>query len=91
MNANSHHFHGYIDLLEGRQGRGEPDIAIARVLAIREGGTGCGKLHASLGSQAHCFPGTAVQDIQADKIATGRIAPGGDPLTFQLSAKDLNK
>src|SRR5699024_4266611 len=67
--------HRGLQLGDRRQGRGEADVAIVRVVLQREGGAGAGQRDAGLLRQLDDATGGAVHDVQGDEVAAGRAGP----------------
>lgn len=71
-----HAFRCLGDFLEAREARCDADVAVARVLAQREGGAGRGQHDAGLLGQLHHAAGQAIGHVEADEVAAGRLRPG---------------
>src|SRR5690349_21336046 len=80
--------HGLGDLVEGREGGSEPDVAVARVVAVGEGGA-CGREgDAGLLGELDDPRGGAVEDVEADEVAALGLGPGRHPEATQALAED---
>src|SRR6476661_8149048 len=66
------------DLPERGEGRGEADVAVARVVAEGERRAGRRESDTGLLGELHHAGGGAVEDVEADEVATLRAGPGRD-------------
>ena len=70
--------HGGADLVEPGEGRRQTDVAVARVVAARErGARRCQGDARSLGERHDARRG-AVEHVEVDEVAAGRVGPLGD-------------
>ena len=76
--AGGHAGHRGLDVGQRRERRGEPDVAVVRVLAVRERRPGRGQRDAGLLGQLHDPRRGAVEDVEVDEVAAGRLGPLGD-------------
>ena len=76
-------------LVDRREGRGDTDVGVMRILLIRVGCPGTG--HDNSGFLCFCNDRlcTAVQRFKGNKVAAVRLCPGTDLQIPQLSVEDF--